>query len=300
MSDDKLNDLNPAGEGYLEEESDRPPARKTRRQRLVAVLPTLLTLGNAVCGFGAITYAAKVGPDSPAEGNHLLVAASLIFLAMVFDVLDGSAARWTRQTSEFGAELDSLCDGVSFGAAPAFLMLKFCQEHFLSRLIWAIAVSYVLCALLRLARFNVETEDDDAHDSFSGLPSPAAAGTVASFPVAMYGLRDLLASNRELMQQFGAGMMHALQIVLPFVTLAVALLMVSRLRYAHIFTKLIKGRRTRKEVVQIIFTIVVVFLVQELAVPLIFCYFAFATPVLAAWNKTVGRYFEHHSPHPSA
>jgi len=68
---------------------------------MFAVLPTLLTLGNAACGFGAITFAAKVGPQIPAE-NHLVIAALLIFLAMVFDMLDGSVARLTDQTSEFG------------------------------------------------------------------------------------------------------------------------------------------------------------------------------------------------------
>ena len=95
-----------------------------KKRKMFAVLPTLLTLGNAACGFGAITFAAKVGPQIPAE-NHLVIAALLIFLAMVFDMLDGSVARLTDQTSEFGAQLDSLCDAVSFGVAPAFLMLHF-------------------------------------------------------------------------------------------------------------------------------------------------------------------------------
>ncbi len=100
------------------------------RQRMYAVIPTLLTLGNAVCGFGAITFAAMVGPEQlvsvsalaesglppPKSASDLLfVSAGLIFLAMVFDALDGSVARLTKQTSDFGAELDSLCDGVSFG-----------------------------------------------------------------------------------------------------------------------------------------------------------------------------------------
>ena len=82
-----------------------------------------MTLGNAACGFGAITFAAKVGPD-PAGEHDLFLSAVLIFLAMLFDMLDGSVARWAKQTSEFGAQLDSLCDAVSFGVAPAFLMLR--------------------------------------------------------------------------------------------------------------------------------------------------------------------------------
>ena len=176
---------------------------------MFAVFPTLLTLGNAACGFGAITFAAKVGPD-PAGEHDLYLSAVLIFLAMLFDMLDGSVARWAKQTSEFGAQLDSLCDAVSFGVAPAFLMLRIVHSmesstdpsglalgsHFhpfftyWSRLLWVIGALFALCAVLRLARFNVETDEDDSHNYFSGLPSPAAAATVASFPIALKELRE--------------------------------------------------------------------------------------------------------------
>ena len=84
--------------------------RIPRRQKMFAVLPTLLTLGNAVCGFGAITFAAKVGLQPFGWGKNdtecLWIAAMLVFLAIVFDMLDGRAARWAKQTSQFGAELD--------------------------------------------------------------------------------------------------------------------------------------------------------------------------------------------------
>src|SRR5579872_6872536 len=169
--------------------------RMPRRQRMFAVLPTMLTLGNAVCGFGAITFAAKVGLIQPmgwgrSDTECLWIAAALIFLAMVFDMLDGRAARWAKQSSQFGAELDSLCDAISFGVAPAFILVKFSPD-FHPRLLWVIAVLYVVCAILRLARFNVETDDEDSHDYFSGLPSPAAAGAVASFMIADPELVDL-------------------------------------------------------------------------------------------------------------
>src|SRR5688572_17078539 len=106
-----------------------------RPPKLIAVLPTMLTLANGACGFGAITFAAKLGPtdvtgSTPVEAVQAsLVAASLIFLAMLFDMLDGSVARLMKQTSELGAQLDSLCDAVSFGVAPAFLMLQFVTKE---------------------------------------------------------------------------------------------------------------------------------------------------------------------------
>src|SRR5260370_19346308 len=180
--------------------------RIPRRQKMFAVLPTMLTLGNAVCGFGAIRLAAKVGLQPFGWGKNdtecLLIAAMLVFLAMVFDMLDGRAARWAKQTSQFGAELDSLCDAISFGVAPAFILIKFASEvredmpMIAARLLWVIAVLFVICAILRLARFNVETDEEDTHEFFSGLPSPAAAGTVVSFMFAYEKIQKLAMDMR--------------------------------------------------------------------------------------------------------
>ena len=96
----------------------------------------LATLGNAVCGFAAIAYASKVRLDGsvPEESvnYYFMLSAVLILIGMIFDVLDGYAARLSRSASDFGAELDSLCDAVTFGAAPAFLLLRLvgCRDGF--------------------------------------------------------------------------------------------------------------------------------------------------------------------------
>ncbi|MBL8814876.1 MAG: phosphatidylcholine/phosphatidylserine synthase [Planctomyces sp.] len=299
------------------------PQRKTRRQKVFAVIPTLLTLGNAVCGFGAITITAKVGPDN-FSGNELFLASQLIFLAMLFDMLDGSAARLANQTSDFGAQLDSLCDAISFGVAPAFMMLKLTHpEHHLMasldvpppfeyspRLLWAIAVLFMVCAILRLARFNVETDDDDSHDCFSGLPSPAAAGIIASFPIGLQGLKNIGSSptgpltdststvvegtSRQVSSRGVAWnesvldyMLPALSILLPVIALATAILMVSRVRYPHVFNQLIRGHRSRIQLLQIVFTLLLVYVVAEMTVPVIFCYFAFSVPIRAVWNRYI-------------
>lgn len=274
---------------------------------MFAVFPTLLTLGNAACGFGAITFAAKVGPD-PAGEHDLFLSAVLIFLAMLFDMLDGSVARWAKQTSEFGAQLDSLCDAISFGVAPAFLMLKivYAMEatdangfkfgtHFhlyfiyWSRLLWVIAALYALCAVLRLARFNVETDEDDSHNYFSGLPSPAAAATVASFPIALNELRLKAEVPGGAGQSIAEWLLPIIYLLLPLITLAVAMLMVSRFKYAHVFNQ-IRGQRTRVHVIQIVFLLAIVFLLRE-AMPLLFCAFAFTPPARSTWRELMRRRF---------
>jgi CDP-diacylglycerol--serine O-phosphatidyltransferase len=277
-----------------------------RPPKLIAVLPTMLTLANGACGFGAITFAAKLGPtdvtgSTPVEAVQAsLVAASLIFLAMLFDMLDGSVARLMKQTSELGAQLDSLCDAVSFGVAPAFLMLQFVTKEldryggveYHPRLLWTIGMLYAMCAIMRLARFNVETDDDDddSHSEFSGLPSPAAAGVVAAFPFAMPTVVELIAPpNNEVMHRMAEWIIPTVRTLLPFITAAVAGLMVSRIRYAHIFSQLFSGQRTKRHVVQLVFALAVIFWVHELAVPLLFCYFAFAAPIKAAWMELIGR-----------
>ncbi len=260
-----------------------------QKEKVFAVVPTLLTLGNAACGFGAITFATKVGPEVT-DGNELFIAGLLIFAGMVFDGLDGHAARWTRMVSNFGAQLDSLCDVITFGVAPAFIMLKFPQIHhfFHPRLLWVIAVLFVLCAVLRLARFNAETGEEASHQFFSGLPSPAAACALASVAIAMPRLEQLIdPSMSPATQRIGQWLIGATAISLPVLTLGMACLMVSRIRYPHFSNQWLRGRRNFQHLLQLVFAIVAIFAVHELAVPLIFFYFVLVSPVRALWARTV-------------
>jgi CDP-diacylglycerol--serine O-phosphatidyltransferase len=270
------------------EKGERLAARLRRRERVVAVLPTLMTLGNAVSGFGAITLAARWTGADPA--TSLLAAACLIYLAMVFDALDGSAARWAKQTSEFGAQLDSLCDAISFGAAPAFLMLQFSRAlGYPAYLLWLIGSLYVVCAVLRLARFNVDGHEDESPGMFSGLPSPAAAGTVASFPVMVYGLKSLGFERGLLGPESAAWLDLGMSWLLPVVTLAVACLMVSRYRYAHLVHMLVRGRRRKPYLIQLVFGVAVVCVMPQVVVPLLCCVYAFGTPLREAWAGYAAR-----------
>lgn len=273
------------------------------RAKGFAVIPTLLTLGNAVCGFGAITLIALVGPEdietnvksAKTASELLFVAAELIFLAMVFDTLDGSVARLTKQTSDFGAQLDSLCDVVSFGVAPAFLMLKLMHpDHellkvivrapfeFPPRMLWTIAVLYMICAILRLARFTVEIGDKESRDYFSGLPSPAAAGVIAAFPIALLSLRDLAAENSlSVSFSFVRLLLHPLIVILPLITILVSLLMVSRIRYPNPSSRIFRETGNRKTLLFVVVAALLIFSMRELALPILFCFFAFASPTAA-------------------
>ncbi len=270
-------------------------------ERRFPVLPTMLTLGNAFCGFAAITYAAQVGPDTKMAEMLLRTAALYIFAGMVFDALDGAVARWTKQQSEFGAQLDSLCDVVTFGVAPAVLMRQFSTESiFHTRIIWGIAALYVVCAILRLARFNTDIDRNDSHSWFAGLPSPAAAAVIASFPIAMNAVSRWLDPDKanllESARQWTAWLNAALVQSLPLVTFAVACLMITQLRYPHVMNQLISRRRSRTQLIQFVFMVVIAFVVGEMIVLLACCWFAFAAPLRPLWQGIPPRPFRRHLP----
>src|SRR4051812_49083935 len=132
--------------------------------RSVYFLPSLATLGNAVCGFAAMYVASLADTSLPVhdpwtrwwQSHAFTYSAYLIFLAMVFDALDGRLARFARHTTDFGGQLDSLADVVSFGAAPAFIALLLFKADgpdlpfAVTRLVWAMGAVYFSCAAIRL------------------------------------------------------------------------------------------------------------------------------------------------------
>jgi len=146
------------------------------RPRLTrSVVPNLFTAINMFCGFLSIL--------SASDGNYNY-AAWLIFIAAIFDALDGLVARLTNSSSELGVELDSLSDIVSFGAAPSFLLYK---TYFYTFDTWGIILSSLplIVGGFRLARFNIQLVGF-SKSFFLGLPIPAAALTLSSFVLAFY------------------------------------------------------------------------------------------------------------------
>jgi CDP-diacylglycerol--serine O-phosphatidyltransferase len=183
--------------------------QRKRRRMPINVAASLVTTLALYCGVSSVFFAIRGEYES---------ASYLIILAIVLDMLDGTVARMTNSTSDFGKELDSLADMVSFGIAPAVLiysayLVEGAEEHeFLAPAGSMVASVYVICAALRLARFNVFQAE--RQDLFVGLPSPAAAGNIAAFTL--------------FCQYFD---LHVAYWVLGPFTLALALLMVSTVRY---------------------------------------------------------------------
>ncbi|MFC1867092.1 CDP-diacylglycerol--serine O-phosphatidyltransferase [Thermodesulfobacteriota bacterium] len=150
----------------------RPKRKKTYRKRGrkgIYILPNLFTSASLFGGFYAII--------ASIQGRYEAAAIAII-LSAIFDGLDGRIARFTRTTSHFGTEYDSLSDLVSFGVAPATLAFLWALQPF-GRLGWLAAFMYVVCGALRLARFNVEKSNVQT-SYFKGLPIPAAACFIAS------------------------------------------------------------------------------------------------------------------------
>ncbi len=232
--------------------------RRVRKQRLryIAILPSLITILNGLFGFAAICFA-RDGVNHFSFHNldlsYFAVSGYLIFVAMIADMLDGRVARMSHLTSSFGGQLDSLCDIISFGVAPAFLLLCVLDHKltllvdptpafagFLTRFIWLAAAVYLACAAIRLARFNVENEEDEtAHMSFIGLPTPAAAGVVASMVVFYEDIVVPAADKHAFISRGG----EAIIWMLPFVAIGCGILMISRIQFPHIVNQYMKGRK---------------------------------------------------------
>lgn len=222
------------------------------------ILPNLFTTAAMFAGFYAIVQAMN---------GQFEYAPIAIFIAMIMDGLDGRVARWTHTESDFGAEYDSLSDMVSFGLAPALVMYEWALSG-LGKVGWLAAFLYAAAAALRLARFNVQTGDDNRF--FTGLPSPSAAALIA-------GLVWVLHAT------YGVPGKEVSFIALGFTVFA-ALSMVSNIRY-HSFKHF--KFRTRTSFVAVIL-MVMVFVVVSLDPPQVlflgFLLYSLSGPLFASYR----------------
>ena len=279
-----------------------PRSRRTRRDRRIktlALVPTLMTLGNLLCGFAAIHFAMRAVYESTTPvaavdtsalrtplfelmlPSFLSVGAGLVLLGMVFDMFDGLIARVTRSTTNFGGQLDSLADVVTFGVAPATLMVALMMNKlaadsilpspisasFLGRLTWLSAALYVAFTAIRLARFNVEhARADFDHRTFNGIPSPGAACVLAAL-ILCHDQPDLGVVSRSVVY------------ALPAVAVVMALLMVSRIPYRRFHRTYVFSKKPFGQVITLVIVFAVFWLYKAPVLLLLVMWYAASGPV---------------------
>lgn len=296
----------PSGQKGFTKHRLRPKHRR-RRLQAVAVLPTLCTLGNLIAGFAAIHYAAK-DPSIRLlwhDWTPLAYAGLLICVGMVLDAVDGMLARLTRSHSGLGAQLDSLADVVTFGVAPAFMAVRLVSIHLADegwiigpeadtvygKIIWGAAAVYVACAALRLARFSVEIGVGriNVHSLFRGLPSPGAAGAVASL---------IILHQHLLVTKFGEDVprvyVQATALGILFIMLLCAFAMVSSIPYVHVANRYLRGRKSFAYIARIVILLALaVWWLQE-TMAVVFSVYTLSGPVQLFWYR-----WRHRSPRPA-
>jgi len=256
----------------------RPPRRQGRRRRARAgpprgfyLLPHLITTANLSFGFYAIVQAFA--------GRHDLSALGII-LAGVCDALDGRVARLAHATSRFGVEYDSIADTVSFGVAPAMLAFSAGNLQVLGRPGWVMAFLFTVCAALRLARFNVSP--GRYRGRFEGMPSPAAAGIVATTQWFVSFLRQ-----------------SGLQVSVPEIVVALAvvllgLLMVSPIPYRSF--KELDLRHSYGTLVLVVIALLFVIQVPSVTLFTIGIAYAVSGPMEWLWRRYTGEALEEATP----
>jgi CDP-diacylglycerol--serine O-phosphatidyltransferase len=244
-----------------------PAARRQGRvRRGIYLLPNLLTTGTLFSGFYSIIAAID---------GHFERGAAAVFVAMIFDGLDGRVARWTHTESSFGKEFDSLSDMVAFGIAPAILVYQWgvgpatARSALAGHIGWGVTFFYAAATALRLARFNTRTEVMDKR-YFEGLPSPSAAAVTSAL--------IWCAAKFEL---GGAD-----AVALSFLVTGIAgLLMVSRFNYWSFKGFTLTGRLTFRQVILVPLTLVLIFLKPEVMLLAMFGTFAASAPLVWAWRR---------------
>ena len=279
-----------------------PPAPRKRRRRLrvrklpISVFPTMLTLANVLCGFMAIFLASlPTTADFPFNWTPLTFAAMAIFAGMVFDGFDGRVARLTNSTSAFGAQLDSMADMVTFGVAPAFIAIKMIDpavpyfsntgDHLFGRFALIVALIYVACAALRLARYTVAANEKHAVDPivFMGLPSPGAAGSIAA----------LILLHQHLV--FGEGFdpdwfIQSTRYAMIGVVLLTALAMVSKLPYIHAMNRYLRGKANVGTIAMYVIVALLLLIYPQWTLAIAFTGYALTAPTWWAYKRVVGKH----------
>jgi len=250
--------------------------------RWLKKVPNLLTICNSLCGFAAVLYALHLYDDTMLATHPLKVSAWIIMFAMVFDALDGFAARIFHAGSMKGLQMDSLADMVTFGMAPAVVVAIMAHynrssgmfqpyEYFV---MWGLCGVYLGCAASRLATYNVEAifpHKDHDSNYFSGLPSPGGAAAICSTVIFFCNF---------------PGEIKYLTYGLPLYAATLGLLMVSRIPYIHVGRWLQSVRRNKKRMAVLIVVLVAAVCRVDVTIIVIVNLYIFSGPVMVILSRT--------------
>jgi CDP-diacylglycerol---serine O-phosphatidyltransferase len=311
LTDNNTQDDRPT---KAERREKRAARRRKRMVASISLLPSLLTLSNGLLGFAAIAVATRQETAFATALSNQAIAVWLLVGAMFCDMLDGRVARMTHVTSDFGGQLDSMCDIISFGVAPAMIMLRTAVltmhevlnvevHRTFERAIWCCAATYVACAVVRLARFNVENEpDESAHLEFKGLPSPGAAAGILSLVLLFVHFRHKSdggwMANSLLKAEWFSGqwLLVTACIVLPIAGAILGLLMVSRFSYVHLVNQYIRGKKPVGYLVKVILIVLAIVIIPLVTLTIATQVFVFSAPIKAIVAKIRGRSCQQEDP----
>ena len=253
----------------------------------IFLLPNMITAASLFFGFLSMRYAVEARFLGLPDGY--LFASYCIIFAAICDGLDGSVARLTHTQSSFGVQLDSLCDLVSFGVAPAFLLYNF-TLHSLGRWGFSVSFIYAICGALRLARFNVQSSQGKASGNFTGIPIPMAAMPVAVYIMAQQdlGLWTLENGYQETLVTIAKFLTVPKHVALMALVIMAGLGLGMISTFEYISTKTIKLPRKRPfKVLSFVLLLSILVFTFELSVTLTFLMVAYCLhgPILWFWLK---------------
>ncbi len=255
--------------------------QKTKVQKFITenrwfkAVPNSLTLCNSLCGFAAILYTIRAFRASDYSAQALFISAWIILGAMIFDALDGLAARVFNAASMRGMEMDSLADMVTFGVAPAAIIAVMAHSikdatGAYDAYVYAMSGIYVSCAALRLATYNVHAIlNDKTSEDFSGLPSPGAAAGICSVLIFF--------NSAELYERFNM----ELAAYLPIYAALLGLLMVSRFSYLHVGKWIFSARRNNHRFLIMLTVLLLIAIFKVYAFAALVNLYVFSAPAMA-------------------
>ncbi|MBE6385933.1 MAG: hypothetical protein E7048_09780 [Lentisphaerae bacterium] len=254
-------------------------------RRLLKWIPNSLTLCNSLCGFAAILYTLHAHEyrfeaiiSSTGAMQIFNTVAILIFSAMIFDAMDGVAARLLNAASMHGIQMDSLSDMVTFGVAPAVLVVVLTEYLYFWKISTAVAVTLYICgaiylggAALRLATYNVAAMDGSKKDPnwFSGMPSPGAAA-------ALCVLVFLMPKSGDFFRNY--------PLILPVYSALLGFLMVSKVPYLHAGRFLMTIRHNRKRLFATILLLIAIIIFRLPGLAVIVTLYVLSGPVIGIYN----------------